>query len=194
MKFQSDFTGAIKKTKAALNIPRAARFQLTKWTSEAVRAVKQSAMNMKKSGRKTSQLARNIGSKTEVEGSTYKTVIGTGVGSAKSVVYARIQEEGGTIKPRRRKFLTVPLPGIMGVASNYPDAFCIRSKAGNLLIVERKGKDGIRPLFVLKKQVTLPATHWFSRPLSEKLPMLKQMMEEGELFKVAQRLGEKGGA
>ena len=69
--------------------------------------------------------------------------------------YARIQDFGGTITPKSGQYLTIPLGGIRGGPRNYPGGFFIRSKAGNLLYVVKTGKTGIKPLFVLKKSVTL---------------------------------------
>lgn len=72
---------------------------------------------------------------------------------------------GGTlpdIKPRNAQWLTVPLPAAQdarGVtrapARAYTNAFVIKSKKGNLLIVEKR-TSGLVPLFVLKKRVAIP--------------------------------------
>jgi len=107
---------------------------------------------------------------------------GTGVGAveawlASRSAYAGIQETGGRVKPRRRKYLAIPLkaaqtkardvsgkfigtiagqtqPSLYGVKG----LFVIKSKKGNLLLVKRKSKKGgIIPLFVLKKSVKIPA-------------------------------------
>lgn len=94
-------------------------------------------------------------------------------GGRKPVAYAGIQEHGGTVRPRRGQYLTVPLPGALTAAGalrarfavpgglrNVPGLFVIRSGAGNLLIVEKRGKKGIRPLFVLKTSTTVKGAHY----------------------------------
>ena len=99
--------------------------------------------------------------------------------------YAVMHELGGTIKPKRGKYLTVPLPAALNakgsLAGRYKirkasgttrsgkkkyetDAgptFIIRSKAGNLLIgVRRKNRKAVELerdlLYVLKRRVTIP--------------------------------------
>lgn len=82
------------------------------------------------------------------------------------LIYAQVHEQGATIKPRNKKFLTIPLEAAMtpaGVtrqpASAYSDAFFIR-KGKNLLLVRKsgaKGKGRIVPLFLLVKSVKIPA-------------------------------------
>jgi hypothetical protein len=47
----------------------------------------------------------------------------------------------------------------------YDHTFVMRSKAGNLLIMHRrgaKGKGALVALFILKKSVTIPARHYMS--------------------------------
>ncbi|GAH26577.1 unnamed protein product [marine sediment metagenome] len=85
--------------------------------------------------------------------------------------------------------LTIPLPGIKGVATNYPDAFIITSKKGNVLLVEKKGEKGLKPLFVLKKEVTIPARHWLSRSIDEMRPELIRSLHPKEIVKVMEKMG-----
>jgi hypothetical protein len=179
----------MRKNQAVRNLPKAARKQASQWAAGLVKAAKTSAAGMKKSGqgRKTGQLARSVGMAVRSDGLSQEITVGTGISGDKSVIYARIQDQGGTIRAKK-KYLTIPMPGILGRASNYPDSFIIRSKAGNPLIVERKGKSGMRVLFVLKREVTLPATNWFSRPLEQLLPDLNAMMGEDAVFATAERL------
>ncbi|RLA87317.1 MAG: hypothetical protein DRG40_00715, partial [Deltaproteobacteria bacterium] len=41
---------------------------------------------------------------------------------------------------------------------DYPDSFVVKTKAGNLLVMGRQtGAKGAVPLFVLKRQVVVPA-------------------------------------
>lgn len=76
-----------------------------------------------------------------------------------------IHEEGGVIRPSRAKYLTIPLPSACdrrGVplkksARDWPDTFVIRSKRGNLLIVQKNEDGGITPLYLLKSSVRIKA-------------------------------------
>jgi len=75
-----------------------------------------------------------------------------------------VHETGATVRARRARFLTVPLPAALdsrGVplrarARDWPNTFVIRSRRGNLLIVQRAAGGGIRPLFVLKREIVIP--------------------------------------
>ena len=75
--------------------------------------------------------------------------------------YARIQDLGGTIRPVRVKFLTIPIKGVRGGARTHSNTFLMKSKRGNLLIVKPIGKKGIKPLFVLKKSVKIKSKPFF---------------------------------
>lgn len=80
---------------------------------------------------------------------------------ATRVKYAPIHEFGGIIRPVRAKFLAIPLSDsrVKGTADSprdYPDGFFLRSKGGNLLFGVSEG-DRFVPLFVLKREVRIPA-------------------------------------
>jgi hypothetical protein len=183
-----DISGAIKKTAALFKLPAAAKKQVTDWSTESVLVLKRAASNLKKTDHKSGDLARGVGMSVEIGSSGYNITIGTGVGGTKSVKYARIQDEGGTITAKG-KYLTIPFPGVSGTANNYRgNSFVFRSKAGNLIIAERKGKNGLRPLFTLKHQVNIPATQWFTYNMEQRVPMLNEAMSEEAVFKRAQEL------
>ena len=91
--------------------------------------------------------------------------------------YAGIHEKGGTVKPKRSKYLAIPLPDALTRAGalkgryignvsgqtrpslyGVQGLFCYKSKRGNLLLAETRGKRGrLVNLFVLKKSVKIPA-------------------------------------
>lgn len=110
--------------------------------------------------RRSGALMDSIIKSVRVEGTTFDAISGR-IGS--DLKYARIQELGGTITPKRAKFLTIPLPAALdssgcplkSKARDWPNTFCARSKAGNLLIFQRRGKM-IVPLYVLRTSVTIP--------------------------------------
>jgi len=77
---------------------------------------------------------------------------------------ASVHERGATIRPKRSKYLTVPLPPALNSngtpkrksARDWQNTFVLKSRKGNLLIVQKAGGGRITPLYVLKKQVTIP--------------------------------------
>lgn len=83
-----------------------------------------------------------------------RPVEGLSVTVGTNLVYARIHDQGGVIKPVKAKYLTIPL-GNMKRAKKGAGLFFIKSKKGNKLLVRKKGK-GIEPMFLLKDQVTIP--------------------------------------
>ena len=102
---------------------------------------------------------QSIRDSVRVEGATFDDIQGR-IGG---VHYLKIQETGGTITPKKAQYLTVPLPAAMdgaGVplkrsAREWDNTFVARSKNGNLLIFQRRGK-AVTPLYLLVKKVTIP--------------------------------------
>jgi hypothetical protein len=225
-KITVDLTGAIRKTQALKAIPSAFKYQVTSWMADTLLELKRSAAAMQASGpgRKTGQMARNIGHEIKGTDAAFEVIVGTGVGGKQSVKYAGIQDRGGTIKaldkfftivnlpghPRIGPFLTIPLGNTKGRVKDYKNTFNIRSKSGNFLVMQSSRATGsmttkkvydpltgrrtrgapkasMKPLFVLKPSVTLPATHWFSGPMAQRLAYLAAMTTPEAVFEVAQR-------
>lgn len=109
-----------------------------------------------------------------LQGSFVGEVRGTGYNAEArhytSSRYARLQEFGGTITPKRARYLKIPLPsallssgnvdgGLQGgsagnrFTANGTPTHVRRSKAGNLLIFNSTTGE---PLFALKESVTVP--------------------------------------
>ena len=189
MDIKVDIAGALRKTAALKTIPKAIRKVLQGWGAESVTALKRSASGMKKSqGRKSGQLARAVGMKMGTDTLT----VGTNVSRGSDVKYARIQDEGGDVFARTKK-LTVPFPGVKGRARDYTDTFFITSKAGNVILCQRKGKGGIKPLFLLADWVRIPASHWFSGTIFEREALLHRYMDPDYLYDVAEGMTGLGG-
>jgi len=80
-------------------------------------------------------------------------------GGADEVDYAAIHHFGGIIRPKKKKFLTIPFPGgpadqrVPMRAADFKDTFVAKG-----IIFQKRGKDHIEPLFILKKSVTIPAS------------------------------------
>lgn len=182
-KMTIDTTGAKKKTqKLKKATGPAVRYQLTKFGSLAQKhIIRQISGTIFKT--QTGKLRRSIRFKLKMFGNQYVLEIGS-----YGVVYSRILEKGGVIRPKRKQWLTIPLPGVKGAARNYPDAFVIKSKKGNLLIVQKKGRSGLVPLFVLKKSVKIPDFRWLSGSVEDKRSVLNRMMSARELLRTAERL------
>ena len=88
--------------------------------------------------------------------------------------YAAIHEYGGTIRPKRAKWLAIPLKGALtarGVARGGPrdfkNTFFAMSKNGNLIMFS-KSMGSIIPLFALKKEVKIPKVSYMKSGLKEK--------------------------
>ena len=109
-----------------------------------------------------------------VSGETFEAIQGT-IGAG--VPYAAIQEFGGTISPKNAKYLCIPLPAAMDGSGqplrssprDWPNTFVKRSKAGNLLIFQKRGTS-IVPLYVLKSSVVIPARLGLRKTLDAGLP------------------------
>lgn len=222
---RADFSGALHKSAACLNVGRAMRFQASRWAAETVAGLRRSAAAMQKAHamghNKTGQLARSVGMKVaSASERTYSIAVGTGLAGFVNSKYARIQDEGGTVraknasftiqniagKPTLGPYLTVPLRGVKGRMKDYPGAFVIRSKKGTLLAVQplafksgaRKGQRktgkaaGLRPLFVLKFSVDIPASRWFTGVIERREPELEGMMDPQVVMNIAGQLAGTG--
>lgn len=81
--------------------------------------------------------------------------------------YARIQEEGGTIRPKRKQYLTVPLTAKARArrARNFPGLFVV-GKASKKILATKVGRR-IQPQYALKKSVRLKGKRYIERSIAE---------------------------
>lgn len=95
-----------------------------------------------------------------------------------NVEYAPAHEFGAIIRPRRAKYLKIPLSAVKtpagAVRSRYqggrlPNTFVQRSRRGNLIIFQRVGKR-LLALFLLVKQVTIPKRPFLNPALRDRTP------------------------
>ena len=113
----------------------------------------------------TGHLRQSIGSKVEFSKKEIKGIIGSGVRTGNRVVYADILEKGGVIKPKKAKFLTIPIgenktktEKIAYRARDFENTFIRKG-----IIFQNLGKGKIRPLFLLKSSVTIPDFMYLSQ-------------------------------
>lgn len=106
-------------------------------------------------------------------------------GALSDLVYAPIQDEGGTVVPKRGKYLAIPLPGANVPFGKWPrdyakgDLHFIKSKAGNALLADPTGK----PIFALKTSVRLKGRGYIRAAADAASPKMAEVM--GESIKVA---------
>jgi len=181
VKYTVDKERAEKKTRALKGLGLAARYQLENWGSGTRKTIiRNISGDILKSG--SGKLRRSI--KHKVKGTKEKSYLEIG---SWGVIYARILERGGTIRPKRVQWLTIPLPGVKGRARNFRNTFFLKSKKGNLLLMQRE-INKIKPLFVLKKRVDIPAFQWLETSIDERRLALRKMMSKSELLRIAGRL------
>lgn len=112
----------------------------------------------------------NLAARTRV---TKATITGRQVSiniETNGIPYGLIHETGGTIVPKSKQFLTIPLPGALtpsgvlrksaGELQQNPSPFDTTFIHDGTIIGERN--DALTPLFILRKKVEIPARRWAS--------------------------------
>ncbi len=206
IKMHVDFKAAMQKAAVDRKIPAAFRRNATQWASGTVKYLKQEMKSGRFFKRAPQELFQRTGMRVKVQGEQATIIIGTGKEIGRDeVVYAAIQERGGWIFAKKARALTIPFPGVKGVAANYrPDSFIcnVRGKrTGDTMgiIATKVGKRGrIKPLFLLRRFVYLRPRHWFSLPILERMPELDQALSPEGIQATAaqmvyQRTPEQGG-
>ncbi len=128
----------------------------------------------------TGRLRQSIGSKVEWNKNEVKGTIGSGVRTGNRVVYADILEKGGVIKPKRAKFLTIPIgenktktEKIAYRARDFENTFIRKG-----IIFQNLGKGNIRPLFLLKSAVTIPDFEYMGQTASQSDKIVEEAIEQ----------------
>lgn len=137
---------------------------------------------------RTGRLRTSVGSRIDVESGELTAVIGSGVRQGNRVKYAGIHEGGGTIVPRIKQWLTVPLDAAKTAAGaprfSAQDVRHGRTKyTGSFIhngiifgVMRKSKKSSITPLFVLKQSVRIRASHYLSRTAQETLKDANKMV------------------
>jgi hypothetical protein len=147
-----------------------------------------SALNVR-SGR----LRSSLGSKVEADDNGLVGTVGSGVRSGDRVKYANIHEGGGTITPRIKQFLTIPLDAAKtpsGVTrfsaddvrkgrTNYKGSFIKNSIIFGVLQRGNAKRNSIVPLFVLKKSVNIRPSKYLSITAEETLKDATKTLLDG---------------
>ena len=135
----------------------------------------------KRSGKLASSLVpaliKDKGGKDEI--STSFTLTGIAV----------VHERGATIRAKNSQYLTIPLPAALnsrGVplkpsARAWRNTFVAKSRKGNLLIFQKRGKNDIVPLYVLKKRVRIPKRLAFGEAFAAGKDLLADTLAAGLL-------------
>lgn len=104
-------------------------------------------------------------------------------GAVSDLSYARIQDEGGTIRPKSVKHLAVPImSGKRLPVGKWPRHFAkgelvyIARKDKDPLLARPVGKGEIEPLFVLKKSVKLKAKHYIAEARRRSGPRINEIV------------------
>lgn len=80
-----------------------------------------------------------------------------------NLIYARIHEFGGVIRPKVAQYLTVPISDLgrelrrtNRSLKDIPGAFVRKSRSGNVVVFQKRRREAPIPLVVLKRSVRLP--------------------------------------
>jgi hypothetical protein len=179
MAFRFDYEltrDGMAKQNAMRNIPRAHKKILTAWLAGVVRLAKGEAAAMqagkKGGGKKSGQLARNVGMEVSVGEDVFQGAAGTGVGKTQSVQYARIQDHGGVTRPevtdKMRKFA-------------WARFYATKDDKWKWLAITNS-----RVL-----NIFIPRSQWFTRPWESTRPLLDEMMKPENSLRVAMNMGSK---
>ncbi len=111
--------------------------------------------------RRSGKAVRSIRNSVRVTGDKPENIEGR-IGG---IFYLRTHEFGATIKAKRATYLTIPTDYALNPdgtpirpnARSWPNTFVAKSKKGNLIIFQRQPDKSIIPLYVLKKEVKIPA-------------------------------------
>jgi len=154
--------------------------------------------------------------KTEVKGATLKTIEGRASIGGRKTPYARIQEEGGVVKPKRAKMLKVPMDDAKTAGGRVKAEYLRPGKNPNLALTYRtvqgrrlpflaersqssRGRDAqgkfmkakadknAKLIFRLVPQVTIPARLGFVATLRERWRTMRYFVIQGIVKRIAER-------
>lgn len=162
--------------------------ELKKFLETVAEALAQRHGNPYPNGTSTTTLSKRSGDLVEsIRNSVFvkEGDLNSIVGSIGGVFYLKVHEYGKTIYAKNVKYLTIPLPAALNSngtpkkksAREWENTFVLKSKAGNLLIVQKVGRN-IVPLYVLKTSVKIPARAQVRTTVSTALPYFVDTITE----------------
>ena len=97
--------------------------------------------------------------------------------------YMAFHEHGGWISAKNATYLTIPLEAALNAngtpkkrrARDWNNTFVARSRRGNLIIFQKRGRRVV-PLYVLKKKVRIPARLGLRKELQKKRPAMRRAL------------------
>jgi hypothetical protein len=135
--------------------------------------------------RRSGALARSIRGEARMGSEGPEAVIHTGGHAGHgSVPYARIHEEGDTIRPKRGKYLSIPIhpslktgAGVSRVPGprQVPDLVFVRSLRGQPLLANKFTGE---PWFLLRRQVTIPERPYMAPALEHISDLAPQVISD----------------
>jgi hypothetical protein len=128
--------------------------------------------NLRSRGKSSGKLARSI--KTPMP---RPTLLGVEAQVKVDSPYGRMVEEGGIIRPRHAKFLTVPLKKGMAPLRQINETFLIPTSGGWL--AARRAGGGIEPLYALVTSVTMPARPFLAPALTQNRALITSLIGTG---------------
>jgi hypothetical protein len=191
-----DMEGQRLKSSTLRAVPRAFQRNATQWASQTLLYIKKELGSY--FSRPPKELDQRLGMKVvKTSPDSAQILLGTGVHIGRpEVIYARIQEEGGWTNPR-------VTPAMRRWAwAMYYKGFKSEIRGAGLRGAARKGAfatyggmDNVFKSIALTKQdrlhVKLPARHWFTRPIAERMPDLQRTMSPEGVWATAQQLAYK---
>lgn len=140
--------------------------------------------------------------KLQTRGGGLKRSVGYEVRGDEVVMFAgkpsRIQEYGGDVRAKNRKFLTIPLRAALTAAGRLKGGarivrsgdrwttadgwatFILRAKSGKIFIARRRGKTGLELLYKLQESVRIPPRFGFREHFQKRtVPFLLEHARAG---------------
>lgn len=129
--------------------------------------------------RRTGRLAASYGHEVRQDPHGVALMLGTIRGERAALEYAAVQEYGATIRPKRAKALTIPLPAaktaagvVRGGPRDFLNTFTVPGKP---FIFQRQG-DRVVALFKFMEEVTVPARPALLPALNDVLPAMQEQL------------------
>jgi len=174
-------------------IPSASGRILARWGAQTVKTIILYADHVfsKKPRARSAQLRRNVGLEVRSFVGSTRVTVGTGVGAAKNVAYAQIQDKGGMTHP------TVTLKMRRWAWAMHRQEFGREVRGLGLKGAERKGAAATwqnmsiyRAIALTKKSklnILVPPTGWFSTPIKERTDVLHEYLRPASILTEAEK-------